>query len=388
MQLPIFPKFLSISNGVIYDTLWDAAINEKRLTIDNGYDIIRWSRNSKFFPTLCKQFKKTGTFRRRTLFKEIKAVPIDLPYNIGKRTNRKYVDSNQFVKLIYNALYESIEENWDNSIPHFMLHSSGRDSRLISGILTNLIEKHGSNWIGKIYFICFKPDIECFKPIMEFEGWPEESIIYINGNDIDYTSESLQFDKLGKWLNDIRLTWWDYYVDKIIKERGYKTNEVCIVSALFSDEIHKRGWKFPYEFVIEWYLTVRFQLSKYKTFIPFVMDKVIDVFSEYSCKDKKFKIKDNLSDMALPGLSQFSNYDDIYSEIKREYCRGPHHILSEGTLDKMRQDFQSSWYYKVKKLNFILENYSLVNIIQEHYKEYMKASICECLIQEGVDIII
>lgn len=75
------------------------------------------------------------------------------------------------IKLIKDAIKGYIVKCWDPTKPKLFLHSSGYDSRIISGIITELREEKGDEWIGDIHFRCHQPEGKLFKKIMKAEGW-------------------------------------------------------------------------------------------------------------------------------------------------------------------------------------------------------------------------
>lgn len=395
-QLPLLLKFKVKGEKEIYGTLQEAALKARNLSLNNSYVILQSGATKlKEFSRMVSQFEKTGTFTRYTLFNEIEAVPL-ITENIrtlmkSKRKEQR-LNVQEFGVKLYNELYSYLEKVWDSSKVHFMMHSSGYDSRNISGILTKLRKKKGDKWIGKIYFYCNKPDIPLFRDIIKFEGWPESSIICFRENDpdMDYISEAFSFSNLGKWPNDIKPTWPDYYIQKTISSLGYKKEDIQVLSAAFYDELVPQNWRSLYSFCAGYVLTLRYQLNEFETILPFASLNSCKVFLEYRLvppNENKKQLKLFLSSLTDPKLAEFRNFDTRYRKTVKRDKRGSHHQLSESTLKKFNNDFRKSWYYKVKKLNLVISDYYVLDDkIQGIYKEYMKAAICEFLINQGCTI--
>ena len=77
----------------------------------------------------------------------------------------------EFAARLKAALRKYVVTVWDNSKPHLFLHSSGYDSRIISGILMELRDEYGEGWIGDVHFRCHQPEGPGFLEIMKREKW-------------------------------------------------------------------------------------------------------------------------------------------------------------------------------------------------------------------------
>jgi hypothetical protein len=77
----------------------------------------------------------------------------------------------EFTARLKAALRKYIVTVWDSSKPHLFFHSSGYDSRILSGILMELRDEFGEEWIGDIHFRCHQPEGSGFLEIMKREKW-------------------------------------------------------------------------------------------------------------------------------------------------------------------------------------------------------------------------
>ena len=102
---------------------------------------------------------------------------------------------NDIISDIKEALKGYIVKCWDSNKPKLFLHSAGYDSRIISGIITELREEKGEDWIGEIHFRCHQPEGDLFKQIMRAEGWRENQYSLwedVKGNDDHYNLGRLE----------------------------------------------------------------------------------------------------------------------------------------------------------------------------------------------------
>lgn len=143
----------------------------------------------------------------QTPFKEITVVPYEgaLPHywfdmmKIQPRT--KKVTLNSFMDEFRIELTKWIDENWDANKFHFILHSSGWDSRIISAILRKLYEKRGKEDFGDFVFVCWGEEIPAFKKIMQLKGWEKNDYRVLPQFDDTFYSYFFNFKNAYKYLN-------------------------------------------------------------------------------------------------------------------------------------------------------------------------------------------
>lgn len=144
----------------IYELAKDMARNGYQLTFDERY--------------LNPSYKKQDY--RETCFKEIKIKSMQdkLPSYLFKAQKPLKVSFDEFIIKLKDSIKSSLVKGWEPGRKKVMLHSAGFDSRIISGVITELREEKGENWIGEIHFRCHQPEGEMFKEIMKREGWRED----------------------------------------------------------------------------------------------------------------------------------------------------------------------------------------------------------------------
>jgi len=136
----------------------------------------------------------------KTLFDEINIIPyydvLDMDI-INKLSALKFkskkISVRYFQISIIRILSDFIEKYWDNKKNNIVFHSSGYDSRLLSGIIRRIYNRRGDDWLGNILFICLTPEHEKFLKIMRYEGW------YPNQFCICPIEEGLRLDFDNAW---------------------------------------------------------------------------------------------------------------------------------------------------------------------------------------------
>lgn len=76
------------------------------------------------------------------------------------------------VPILFDLVAQSIEDAWLPDAFHLILHSSGWDSRVISGAIKKLVKKNGTDWLGAgLFFLCNRWEMGNFTKIMQAMGW-------------------------------------------------------------------------------------------------------------------------------------------------------------------------------------------------------------------------
>jgi hypothetical protein len=157
-------------------TFYADCYGRKGLTI---YDLAKQIVNDDLQLTFDVNYLKRGYVKSRpeeTPFYEIRNMDImeKVPSKYGYLTRKQeFLNRNldDTAKLLKQAIKNYIVKLWNTDKKKVMLHSAGHDSRIISGILMELREEKGEDWIGELHFRCHQPEGDMFKIIMEREGW-------------------------------------------------------------------------------------------------------------------------------------------------------------------------------------------------------------------------
>lgn len=123
--------------------------------------------------------------REFKLFHEIRLVPFrelitkEWQELFTMKTNTVKMSRSEFLLGIRQRMENIIMANWDSKATHIHLHSSGFDSRILSCMIRNLFQKHGSDWLGHMAFVCSKWEGPSFRKIMEYEGWNQNQYLVV-----------------------------------------------------------------------------------------------------------------------------------------------------------------------------------------------------------------
>jgi hypothetical protein len=63
-------------------------------------------------------------------------------------------DLDKTCKELLATLEEGLELAWDSNIPHFVMCSAGKDSRILAHLLKRLETKNGRDWLGTVLLVC------------------------------------------------------------------------------------------------------------------------------------------------------------------------------------------------------------------------------------------
>jgi len=131
--------------------------------------------NTAFFHP---DYKKANWWE--TIFPDIEIVR-DMRDKLPERHQSLYgmkpdwtIPFDSLIHQIKQSLKDYFIRNWDSEDKHLCCHSAGYDSRIISGILTELRQERGDAWIGDIHFRCHQPEGQDFVKIMKMQGWRED----------------------------------------------------------------------------------------------------------------------------------------------------------------------------------------------------------------------
>lgn len=172
----------------ISQCFWD--VLPHKLTLDPNY----------VFPTFDPDTWKT-------LFQEVDVVK---PMDALTEAEKAILDNDRcqgwkggndaMLSAMEKCLIDFITLNWRNDEFHLLFHSSGYDSRIVSGTLAKLRDTVGNWRLGDLLFVCVGPESDEFGRIMEYEGWRDDQ--YIALPDLAPAYEYIvDFDNAWKWVN-------------------------------------------------------------------------------------------------------------------------------------------------------------------------------------------
>lgn len=395
-QIPLTPKFITDKGR--YGLLSRAALDYSSLTLNcdfikneffDGYQVCRSTR----FPT-------------ETVFKEI---VIGEP-GLNEAERQYCYDPNGWNKPhqpVTTALEKVLVRDWDPDKTHVFLHSAGYDSRLISYVLAKLRDEMGAGWIGNLIFLCWEPEAEVFKEIMQYEGWsPRYFHVYKEKCQNDFRAELIEFSQVWKWANSYYLPWYvaGPAIEELMRLNRIPSNNICLLSAMWGNEVPMRNN----------FLRTSPTALIGKTYPNFQVDSLFNEF--YYLHEM------GTANAALLSYGEFKlPYSDVdvapYVTNNEEDCRQisaefhgltfrealhPYFFylkdnnliwlktdkrLSESTRRRAASNLNNSWY--AREMGFPelgLEISPEFNINPKWWRDYVLASTCEHLISQGVKI--
>jgi len=160
--------------------------------------------DASYFLPLDLEPNQTGSFD--TLFHEIEVVPMletldkEAIELMNLEPGTRFMSREELLDASLALLEKVIETNWSSTKVHFVAHSSGWDSRLISALIRRIYERRGSSWLGEVIFSCCGTESPGFRAIMEYEGW--EPSRYAAFEDLeDFCDFELDLSQVWRWAN-------------------------------------------------------------------------------------------------------------------------------------------------------------------------------------------
>jgi len=84
---------------------------------------------------------------------------------------------------------------WRPASAHVVFHSSGYDSRILSGCLRELARERGRDWLGQVLFLSNRWEADVFFEIMKRQGWQaEQYAAYVEGPPDEHYRIALDFE--------------------------------------------------------------------------------------------------------------------------------------------------------------------------------------------------
>jgi len=185
---------------------------------------------------------------RQVMFKEIELVPVDkietkeMKEIFEMRPIAGSMEESRFASGLIEKLMTAVERNWNLKPNHIVLHSSGRDSRVLSFIIRRLFNKLGEKWLGKVVFACSKWEGRPFKAIMNYEGWNQDQYFVVGENAKDdevFAEAILDFKNAWRHCNGTytnALNMFTYFPQVAHRNLGLSLEHLQSWSGFFSDE--------------------------------------------------------------------------------------------------------------------------------------------------------
>ncbi len=396
-QIPMMREFYN-TDGHRHALIAQAAASLPRVTLD-------W----EFLKTVA--FDPDGLVRLnhlgRTFFKEVSLVrPL-----MGEAVTRFAEDPDAWSTSrlggagrshpFLDKMKQKMAAWWNPEALHVCFHTSGYDSRLISGILMQLRDEMGGGWLGHVKFVCFEPEGELFKKIMELEGWkPQQFGVYREGWGMDYRSELVEFDQVWRWVNSYCMPWFVLGPALLDALGGRLPDDrpVQVLSGMFGNELTTINTQLALVPRSGWGPTLRYPNA--------MIDRLLDGWywrrdvtahwSAVACEGLLMPLINIEVAPFVDRATRLSGIHAISDELAslERYPDGPLNIppnwfgpdgrLSVDTRVKAAKSFSDSEYAKNLKLD---ESMAPPLGNSPWWRDYVLASTCERLVESGVEVI-
>jgi hypothetical protein len=419
-QLPIFPVYASADGE--FPTLRDAALFLGEVTANPSHKLERRPGQKPIMRVYDRRAKRlcAGNYERSTLLSEVRARPAKAPASVtsmyGRLHGTKVAAPEQVADLAIDAIARYLEESWDPAASHVMFHSSGYDTRLVAAILRQLAAQRGREWLGKVKFVCFEPELSLAHSIWLHGDWPSDSWepIYPHHKPEDYYARCLDFRAVGRHLSEAERFWGGPLLTQIgLTERKILTEApVQGVTALFGDETLK--WSRCRWSSVAWFLSCWFfdnpgifpSRPDCKFIAPFVSAPWFDVLTEFRVPLAIDDFKLLMIKRVDPDLADLERFPNWRFEAKHVRARNiakeatrrglpkkdvqpfiDQQKISSATSAMMERDYAESWYAQTfgpSKLSFASDR--AFRYWDDRNTHYMQAAIYEHLLDEGVEV--
>jgi len=419
--IPLSRTYVDRETGVESGLITDLALLRNKVTLNHNYN-----------------GRAEEILLGNTLFNEITITAPVVPQSIQNLIDFGDPQANNDVPQIAQAIASVIERRWDPEQFHLVMHSSGYDSRIISQTIASLRGRYGESWLGEVLFLCWEPEGQLFKKIMELEGWRKEQYHVCNeGAEVgEYYAGVLNFDNCWRWTNDAQPPIFiNRFTIEQLQESGIVTKPLT-KTQLIAGGVGNECFMYRPDYLVKLFYYSRWgaqscAIPYSERILPFASYDVLRLVKpavnvrleeRYNEWVEGKKIYSDLLRLVRPVArwvrrGQMQIFDllkltrptvvpqvvrkEILSYLSPELARlktgiidgpaAPQRRLSERLRRKCLEDFTNSWYYQ----NVILPRFPEYDLnvpkniwTSDWWGVYAKASICEYLIKNGVEIIV
>lgn len=353
--------------------------------------------NAKFRNTPEQIMSGHTTFRGikvQNVFENRTPIECDL---INQMDKRKEIPLERFSKKLVELIEDYIDKTCNRSKTIIVPHSSGFDSRVLSGTFKKL-------GIHPKY-LCWEPESTLYTKIMDYLEVPQEDrwVHLSNVEPGEYQTDLLQFDQATKYTNGptIPLACCSYVYGEYIKAKGINPDNVQLYRGSYFNEIFNPFYK-PKEFagsnlaafmIYCHYFPLTSQLAHeniLNMFFPILSYDVLAYLKEY---------KPNENDANIVRTSLVKTIDPQLYALERhagdgppwDYRDGGKHIpgniyrkMSPGSYGLALSDFKKSWYAKNVDGN-ITDGTNAVWYV-DWWQRYMSAAYVQTFVNAGKKI--
>jgi hypothetical protein len=287
------------------------------------------------------------------------------------------------IETLADTIAAVIEREWQPDKFHLVWHSSGYDSRIISGILKDLRKKNGDDWLGDILFLCNRWEAEGFYRIMKAQGWERNLYaVYEGGLDDEHYKIALDFGSFWYEANapvPMPGRFW-FYVAKWAKSKGLLPEDNI---QAFNGQ-GKMFWRSNYKTLADYKQYMYDELYSETTIdspnglaYGSILSDIDVMGAVYGYSDKR-RAKRGLT----LELAEFVSPEtaDIKNMRRHDHLNVP---IAEDILSDCKDAFDGSWYAKELDIKWQPPETAAID---PRWGEWGLASLCEHLIGEGTEI--
>lgn len=403
-QLPMMPVY-ETSTGDHFPSLRAAAMELGIVTANPGHELIRRPGDTPGNAAkmarhaAAAELVKLGTYSRPTLISEVRTIINDdeeISAFYAKEHGKKEISAKELAERSIKTIEQHIRAMWRPEARHLIMHSSGYDTRLVTGVLRKLHKELGDEWLGDVRFACFQPEIETAKVVFDHVGWPQEMWAPIDpdANGEDYYADCLDFRTCGKNLAEAERFWGGPLLIQL-RLADYLDYPDCQgLTALFSDETlkwNRLGWG-----DVAWFMACYFfdnpgimpgrpDIDFIK---PFVGDEWLELLTTYHVPIKMDDFKRLMIAQIDPALAELPNFRFQIGAIRKE--NGGHinqQKIGAEFAARMERDYADSWYAKSIGPGYLgFDKDRVFRYYDDKNSHYLKAAIYEDLLRCGVKI--
>lgn len=318
-------------------------------------------------------------------FSEFTCIPASRPTPDIPPLDRKPYTIPEAAAHLLPILRERIAAVWQPEKIHFIYHSSGYDSRVISGLIRSLYQERGDDWLGTTFFITNKWENLAFIEIMARQGWAKEQW-YVYGAKIAdslYFLSSIDPHTTYFTLNapcPIPANLW-YYIPC-----GFQTDNGTIpdldacqgFSGYWSNETHETFLTNDREWYTRWGYWYSFNvMASLPMFFPHM--EFIYPTPEYQTA---------LSQMIVQGVGDYKALRRAMADLACPNCADipngmqsdRHHPIDDSIRHRMTDQYRQTWYGKHVCKDFTAPTNSEFS---PEWGKWSLASLCEFLLDQG-----
>lgn len=286
------------------------------------------------------------------------------------------------IGILCDLFTEVILGEWQPEKFHFVLHSSGFDSRIVSEVIRREWIKRGDSWLGDVLFVCNKFEGEQFRKIMEYQGWDKSQYMVV-GEDVPvgiYHRPSLDFETAWEKLNcvfgmPVNLF---YYPIEAAQREGRAPDDSQIQSWC--------NYLTPIDYTLKLDLEDKYKFLYYHAMggrnykgenmeFPGAHPHLLSSAVVYRTELKLNRVKREIVRHFDRGLFEIA---ETRNNLQGDWGRK----LSDGLFNRVATAYLKSWYGK----RVMVSPKATVGF-SEWWRRWSIASFCEHLIREGYELV-